>query len=339
MGATIILSLIIFGILIIFHEFGHFSVAKLIGVKVEEFSVGMGPKLIGIKKGETLYSIRALPLGGFCKMLGEDEDSKDESSLNNKSKLGRASIFVAGSLMNILLAILLLSIVFYSMGTPTTTISEVERDYPAYNAGIRAGDTILSINNQEIQEYSQIENIITDNKDANLAIIIQRNDATQNINIKPKYDEDLSRYRIGIRPSSESSIIGSITTSIEQSVFLTKSIMEVLGRLVTGRASTDNLVGPVGVVAIVNETAKNGLLPIILLAAQISLNLGIFNLLPIPALDGSRLMFLAIEAIRGKPINPEKEGLFHFVGFVLLMILAVFIGYKDVLRFTNFFNN
>jgi regulator of sigma E protease len=334
---TIILSLIIFGILIIFHEFGHFSVAKLIGVKVEEFSVGMGPKLFGIKKGDTLYSIRALPLGGFCKMLGEDEDSKDERSLNNKTKLGRAAVFIAGSFMNIVLAIILLSIVFFSMGTPTTTILEVESDYPAYNEGIRSGDKILSINDQEIKEYSQIENIITNNKDAILAIVIERNNTTKNINITPKYDKDLDRYRIGIRPASKRSILGSITTSIEQSIFLTRSIIEVLGQLITGRANTDSLVGPVGVVAIVSETAKNGILPVILLAAQISLNLGIFNLLPIPALDGSRLMFLAVETIRGKPINPEKEGLFHFVGFVLLMILAVFIGYRDVIRFTNFF--
>lgn len=335
--STIILSLVIFGVLIIFHELGHFSVAKLIGVKVEEFSVGMGPKLFGFEKGETIYSIRALPLGGFCKMLGEDEDSKDKRSLNNKTKLGRAAVFVAGSLMNIILAIILLSIVFYSIGTPTTTISEVEKDYPAYKAGIRSGDKILTINNKEILKYSQIENIIENNKDASLDITVQRNETTQSVHINPKYDKDLDRYRIGIRPNSKKSIIGSINTAIEQSVFLTKSIMEVLGQLITGKANTDSLVGPVGVIAMVNETAKNGFLPIILLAAQISLNLGIFNLLPIPALDGSRLMFLAIEAIRGKPINPEKEGLFHFVGFILLMLLAVFIGYKDIIRFTNFF--
>lgn len=334
---TIILSLIIFGVLIIVHELGHFTVAKLIGVKVEEFSVGMGPKLIGIQKGETLYSIRALPLGGFCKMLGEDEDSNDKKSLNNKSKLGRAAVFFAGSFMNIILAILLLSIVFYSIGTPTTTISEVEKNYPAYKAGIKAGDTILTMNGQEIIQYKQIESSISNSQDGTLDITIQRNKTKQHFSISPKYDESLDRYRIGISPSSKKSIIASITTSIEQSVFLTKNIIEVLGQLITGKSSTDSLMGPVGVIAIVNETAKNGLLPIMLLAAQISLNLGIFNLLPIPALDGSRLLFLGIEAIRGKPVDPEKEGMFHFVGFVLLMLLAIFIGYKDIIRFTNFF--
>ena len=337
--ATIILSLIIFGILVIFHEFGHFSVAKLIGVKVEEFSVGMGPNLFSIKKGETLYSIRALPLGGFCKMLGEDEDSKDQKSLSNKSILGRAAVFIAGSLMNILLAIILLSIVLFTMGTPSTTIAEVESDYPAYIGGIRAGDKIISINNQDIKEYKQIEAIITKNGANNLEITIQRNEDIKNISIKPKYDENLERYRIGIKPASEKSLVGSITNSFKEIIYLTKSIMVLLGQLVTGRVNMGSLdlVGPIGVVAIVNETAKNGLLPVILLAAQISLNLGIFNLLPIPALDGSRLLFLVFEGIRGKPINPEKEGLFHFVGFVLLMVLAVFIGYRDIVRFRNFF--
>lgn len=336
---TIILSIIIFGVLVIFHEFGHFSIAKLIGVKVEEFAVGMGPKIFGIKKGETLYSLRALPLGGFCKMLGEDEESKDEKSLSNKSILGRGAVFIAGSLMNILLAIILLSIVFFSMGTPSTSIAEVEKDYPAYSGGIRPGDKIININDQNIKEYSQIETIITENESKDLEIIIERDEETKTITITPKYDENLNRYRIGIRPASEKSLVGSIINSIKEIFYLTKSIMTLLGQLVTGRinAGSLELVGPIGVVAIVNQTAKNGILPVILLAAQISLNLGIFNLLPIPALDGSRLLFLAFEGIRGKPVNPEKEGLFHFVGFVLLMILAVFIGYKDIIRFKNFF--
>ncbi|HHT50414.1 MAG TPA: RIP metalloprotease RseP [Eubacteriaceae bacterium] len=336
---TIILSIIIFGVLVIFHEFGHFSIAKLIGVKVEEFAVGMGPKIFGIKKGETLYSLRALPLGGFCKMLGEDEESKDEKSLSNKSILGRGAVFIAGSLMNILLAIILLSIVFFSMGTPSTSIAEVEKDYPAYSGGIRPGDKIININDQNIKEYSQIETIITENESKDLEITIERDEETKTITITPKYDENLNRYRIGIRPASEKSLVGSIINSIKEIFYLTKSIMTLLGQLVTGRinAGSLELVGPIGVVAIVNQTAKNGILPVILLAAQISLNLGIFNLLPIPALDGSRLLFLAFEGIRGKPVNPEKEGLFHFVGFVLLMILAVFIGYKDIIRFKNFF--
>lgn len=336
---TIILSIIIFGVLVIFHEFGHFSIAKLIGVKVEEFAVGMGPKIFGIKKGETLYSLRALPLGGFCKMLGEDEESKDEKSLSNKSILGRGAVFIAGSLMNILLAIILLSIVFFSMGTPSTSIAEVEKDYPAYSGGIRPGDKIININDQNIKEYSQIETIITENESKDLEITIERDEETKTITITPKYDENLNRYRIGIRPASEKSLVDSIINSIKEIFYLTKSIMTLLGQLVTGRinAGSLELVGPIGVVAIVNQTAKNGILPVILLAAQISLNLGIFNLLPIPALDGSRLLFLAFEGIRGKPVNPEKEGLFHFVGFVLLMILAVFIGYKDIIRFKNFF--
>jgi len=335
--STIIISLIIFGILVIFHELGHFSAAKLFGVKVEEFAVGMGPKILGGKKGETIYSLRLIPMGGFCKMLGEDENNTDERSLNNKGVLERGAIFIAGSFMNIVLAILLFAIVFYTIGTPTTEIAEVEEDYPAYVSGLRPGDRIITINDEEISDYGQIESIITKNGENALSIGYERDGVIGQLKIQPKYDETLGRYRIGIRPSSERSFVFSISASVEQSIFITKSILEILGRLFTGRGDVNNLVGPVGIIAIVGETARNGLLPILLLAGQISLNLGIFNLLPIPALDGSRLMFLAIEAIRGKPINPEKEGLFHFVGFVLLILLAVFIGYRDVIRFTNFF--
>ncbi|MCR1898113.1 RIP metalloprotease RseP [Irregularibacter muris] len=335
--STIIFSLIIFGILVIFHEFGHYSVAKLIGVKVEEFAVGMGPKIFGFKKGETVYSLRALPLGGFCKMLGEDEDSHDVKSLSNQSKLGRAAVFAAGSFMNIILAIILLTIVFYSVGTPTTTIKEVDKEYPAYEAGLRPGDQIVEINGQSIKNYTQIENIITTNKDGQLNVIVNRNSTLEELNIHPKFDKDLARYRIGIVPRSESSIMNAVTSSIHQIIFLTGTMLNYLGQLIIGKGDTSGLVGPVGVVAIVNEAAKSGLLPVIHLAAMISLNLAVFNLLPIPALDGSRLFFLAIEGIRGKPVKPEKEGMFHFVGFVLLMILAVFIGYRDITRFTNLF--
>lgn len=330
---TIIIALLIFGVLVIVHEFGHFSIAKLIGVKVEEFAVGMGPKIFGFQRGETLYTLRALPLGGFCSMLGEDEESNDEKSLNNKSKWGRAAVFAAGSIMNIILAILLLAIVLYFIGTPITTIAEVEKDYPAYQAGIRSGDKILSLNDQEIEKYSQIQNIITNNEDKPLKVIVERDNQIQQLDLVPKYDQDLERYRVGISPEYEKSIITAMIFSVEESVLLVKAILEVLGQLITGKANLDNFTGPVGVIAIVNETAKVGILPVILLASQISLNLGIFNLLPIPALDGSRLLFLAIEAIRGKPLAPEKEGVFHFAGLIVLMIFAVFIGYRDIIRF------
>ena len=331
--STIIIVLLIFGLLVIVHEFGHFSVAKLIGVKVEEFAVGMGPKIAGFQKGETLYTLRVLPLGGFCSMLGEDQESDDKRSLNNKSKLGRAAVFAAGSIMNIILAIVLLSITLYFIGTPTTTIAKVEKGYPAYQAGIRSGDKIISMNDKKIENYDEIQKMITNSKNESLKITIQRKDQIKNTAISPKYDEKLNRYRIGISPSYQRSIIGAVISSFEQSIFLTKSILKILGQLLAGKGNLDSLTGPVGVIAIVNETAKVGILPVVLLAAQISLNLGIFNLLPIPALDGSRLMFLMIEVLRGKPLPPEKEGVFHFMGLMVLMVFAIFVAYRDVIRF------
>lgn len=334
---TAIISILIFGVSVIFHEFGHFSVAKFIGVKVEEFAIGMGPKLFGFKRGETVYSLRILPLGGFCKMLGEDEDSEDTRSLNNQSKLARVMILGAGSFMNIILAILLLVFVFYSIGTATTTIKEVDEKYPAYQNGIRAEDKIVKINDTKIEKYDQIESIITKNEKNELSITIDRKGDLKEISLQPKFDENLERYRIGIVPKTQSSILYALETSAKQTLQISKMILSYLGQLIIGKGDTESLVGPIGIVSIVNETAKNGLLPVIHLGAMISLNLAIFNLLPIPALDGSRLMFIGIEAIRGKPINPEKEGVFHFIGFVLLMMLAVFIGYRDIIRFTNIF--
>ncbi|MPW25841.1 RIP metalloprotease RseP [Alkalibaculum sp. M08DMB] len=330
--STIIIAVLIFGFLIVIHELGHFISAKLSKVRVEEFAIGMGPKIFGYQGKETLYTLRLIPMGGFCKMLGEDENNYTEGSFNSKGKLNRIIILAAGSIMNILGCIILLSTIFIIIGIPTTTITSLEENYPAYEAGIEQGDTIVAINDNEIKSWEDISQIIDSNEVGIYNLNVLRNNENLNFQVSSQLDEGLNQYRIGITPEREKNIFSAVYSGLEQTVLYTKLIFTSLIQLVSGGASTDDLMGPIGVVSMVGETVKYGITAILNLAAVISLNLAIFNLLPIPALDGSRIVFVIIEWIKGSPISQEKEGMVHFVGFAALLVLAVFIAYKDILR-------
>lgn len=331
---TIVIALLVFGILVIFHEFGHFSVAKLSGIKVHEFAIGMGPKILKLKDKETDYTIRLFPIGGFVRMEGEDEASTDKGSFSAKPLLTRMLVIVAGPLMNFVLAILLFVVIFYSIGFATTTISELTPGYPAEQAGLKPGDKIIAINNAQIDTWDELSNNISGrDADESLKITVLRDNKEKDLNIKPVFDEETNRAVIGISPAYEKSFIKSFTVSIDRVVFVTKQMFEFFGQLFGGKASAEDVVGPVGIIHLVGEAAKTNIYNVISLAALISINLGMVNLLPIPALDGGRLIFLIIEGIIGKPIDPEKEGFIHFTGFVLLLGLMIFIIYKDIIRF------
>ncbi len=330
---TILIALFVFGILVVFHEFGHFSIAKLVGIKVHEFSVGMGPRIFKISGKETEYSIRILPLGGFVKMEGEDETSTDERSFNNKPVWARFLVVAAGSIMNFVLAILLFIIIFYSIGFPTTTVRETAPGFPAEKAGILPGDKITAIDGIQIHNWDKIVETINNKKDKEMEIIILRNDEQKKIRVSPIINEDTKQVLIGISPTTKKSFFQSIKISFDRMLFVIRGMFSFFAQIFEGKASTDDVVGPVGIIHLVGEAAKFGIYNVMSLAALISVNLGMINLLPIPALDGARLVFLAIEGIIGKPIDPEKEGFVHFVGFVLLMGLMLFIVYKDIIRF------
>jgi regulator of sigma E protease len=330
---TILIALFVFGILVVFHEFGHFSIAKLVGIKVHEFSVGMGPRIFKISGKETEYSIRILPLGGFVKMEGEDEASTDERSFNNKPVWARFLVVAAGSIMNFVLAILLFIIIFYSIGFPTTIVKETAPGFPAEKAGILPGDKITAIDGMQIHNWDKIVETINDKKDKEMEIIILRNDEQKKIHVRPIINEDTKQVLIGISPTTKKSFFQSIKISFDRMLFVIRGMFGFFAQIFEGKASTDDVVGPVGIIHLVGEAAKFGIYNVMSLAALISVNLGMINLLPIPALDGARLVFLAIEGIIGKPIDPEKEGFVHFVGFVLLMGLMLFIVYKDIIRF------
>ncbi|MGI6144202.1 MAG: RIP metalloprotease RseP [Peptococcia bacterium] len=341
---TFIVSLIVFGIIIFVHEFGHFILAKLSGIRVEEFSLGMGPQIVGHKRGETLYSIRALPLGGFCKMTGEmgdDQDAPpDPKSFNEKSLLSRMSVIVSGSLMNFLLGALIFALMFSIIGMPkdyTNHIGQVMADSVAEKAGIKANDEIISINGQRLNSWSEITGVIHNSSEKQLEIELKRDNKTIFVTVTPQYDPEREVGIIGITPRDviweRINILSGIAKGFTQTYLLTVEMIRQLGLLITGQVSSDGVAGPVGIIQLIGESARFGWINVANLTALISINLGLINLLPIPALDGGRLLFLIIEAIRGgRKVEPEKENLVHFIGFALLMGLMVFITYKDIIR-------
>lgn len=332
---TAIAAIFVFLLVVFIHEFGHFAVAKMVGIKVNEFAVGMGPKLLQKKKGDTLYTLRLLPVGGYVKMEGEDEVSDDPRGFSKVSPLARMAVVVAGAFMNFVLAIIVLSIVAFNTGTPTTTIEETTVNSPAQMSGIRSGDTIISINGIKTNSWNDISETINATKpNVEMRIVLERNSKTETITVLPTTDE--GRTIIGIIPRYRKSFLLAIKGGFENTFLFVKLMFNFLGMLFQGKVSTNDLSGPVGVINEVGNAAKLGFVNLLFLLGFINVNLGFFNLLPIPALDGSRLIFLIIELVRGKPIDPNKEGFIHMVGFVLLISLMLFVTYKDLIKINIF---
>lgn len=332
---TAISAIFVFLMVILVHEFGHFAVAKMVGIEVNEFSIGMGPKLVQSKKGETEYTIRLLPIGGYVKMEGEDENSDNPRSFNNASVFSRIGVLVAGALMNFLLAIVVLSIVSFGIGEPTTTVDKVDPNSPADISGITSGDKIVGIGDKEIESWEEVLNEIGDASEGEeLKIAIDRDGEKLTKNITPVVDD--GRAIIGIFTRNIKSPGSAIKAGFEQTGEFLMLMFDFIGMVFKGQVGTESLSGPVGIVKEVGVAANMGIYNLLFLLGFISVNLGFFNLLPLPALDGSRVAFLLVELIRGKPVAPEKEGLVHFIGFILLISLMLFVTYKDILN-TNLF--
>jgi len=334
---TAIAAIFVFLMVILFHEFGHFIAAKSVGIKVNEFSIGMGPKVFQKKKGETKYSLRLLPIGGYVSMEGEDEKSDDPRSFNKASPLARIITVSAGAIMNFILAIIVLIIVSFNVGTPTTTVEETIENSPAERAGILNGDVIKSINNIEVKDWNSIVNTISNSSpDEEITISIIRDGENITISMIPTLSEEDNRVIIGIIPKYERSISAAIAGGFKETGQMFQVMFDFIRMLFKGQVSTKDLSGPVGVIYTIGEAAKYGIINLLYLLGFISVNLGVFNLFPLPALDGSRIVFILIELIRGKPISPEKEGYVHFIGFILLMLLMAVVTYTDINRFNIF---
>ncbi len=330
---NILMVVIAFSILVIIHELGHFTLAKLNGVKVEEFAIGMGPKLFGISGKETLYSFRAIPIGGYVRMLGEEEESSDERSFSNKSPAQRLSIVAAGPIMNFILAIVLFAAVSSLSGYLIPVVSKVIPQSPAMEAGIQSGDKILEVNDSKISTWDDFISQVAMTKGAPLKIIIQRNEEKKIIALTPVKDKETNTYMVGVASTvvEKPSIVQSIQYGIQKTGSTIKQTILSFGMIFKGKASKDDIGGPVTILRITWAVSKAGLINLVAFSAFISVQLGIFNLLPFPALDGFWIFVSLYQIITRKNVDKDKIGMINTIGFALLLLLMIVITIKDVL--------
>jgi len=339
---SIVIAILMFGFMIIIHELGHFVFAKRSGIVVEEFAVGMGPKIVGKTIKGTLFSIRAVPFGGFCKMLGEDETVDEKGSFSSQSVWARIKVTIGGPLFNILLAFVCVVIYISISGTGTTIVDQVVEDSPAYEAGVLPGDQIVKLGNHSIVAYSEISLYLQEYGSETIDLVVKRDGKKQVLKVTPAYSSEGDRYFIGItsKAVNNKNPIEVLKYGIIEIIFTVKLVYYSLGMLISGSISPSEIAGPVGIVNIVSTTytasIEYGVLSTISVMLYfmtlLSANLAVMNLLPIPALDGGRLVFLTVEAIRKKPMNQEREAMIHFIGFVLLMGLMVLVLYNDIAK-------
>lgn len=337
----ILIAFFIFGIIIIFHELGHFLLAKKNGIRVEEFCLGLGPTIIGKQIGETFYSLKLLPFGGACMMTGEDEESKDDRAFGNKSVLARMSVVFAGPFFNFLMAFLLAIVLISFSGSDVPLLTAVEDRSPAYEAGLKKGDEITRIDDQRVHNFREISYyLMLEGGKTPFSLEYKRNGKTYDTVVTPVFDEKTSSYRIGIQSAGYVKLTPLKT--IQYSFYEVRCQIKVtvisLKQLVLGRFGLNDISGPVGIVSMIGDTysqAQNyGWLIVfqsmLSLTILLSANLGVMNLLPIPALDGGRLVFLLIEGIRGKAMDQEREGKIHYVGLMLLLAVMLIVMLKDI---------
>lgn len=344
---TIILFLLIFGLIVISHEFGHFLLAKKNGIRVNEFAVGMGPTLFHYTKNETRYSLKLLPIGGACVFDGDesvyDGAPPEEGTFLAASVWARISSVLAGPIFNFLLAFVMALIVVAFDGSDRPVVQDVMAEGAAQAAGMQAGDLITEINGEKIHLYRQVSLISALSKGETLSIEYERDGIRNNVTVTPVYDSQSGRYYIGFMGSGEyfkGNALQVFQYSFYEIEYWVSSTFKSLGMLFTGQVTKDDVAGPVGIAQIVGDTYQQTkeygvsivVLSMMRIAILLSVNLGIMNLLPLPALDGGRLVFLLIEAVRGKPVPPDKEGIVHLVGMAALMLLMVFVLFNDISR-------
>lgn len=344
--ATLILFIVIFGAVVIAHEFGHFLLAKANGIHVVEFSVGMGPNIVSFQKGDTKYSLKLFPIGGACMFEGEDglqtkEDEAGEGSFLKASVWARISTVLAGPVFNFILAFVA-ALIMVNMVTnlrdPVAT--DVTEGGAAVEAGMQPGDRIISLDGEKVYLYEEILLFTYTYSGGEVTVEYERDGEIYSTKLTPKYDESTGRYMLGIINGDfvEPKGIDSVKYAWYEIRYCVKNVTKSLGMLVTGRLGRQDVAGPVGMAATVGtiyeETKEYGWQTVFVnmlnITMLLSVNLGIFNLLPIPALDGGRLVFLLIEVVRGKPVSPEKEGMVHFIGLMFFMVLMVLIFFNDI---------
>lgn len=344
----ILLAILLLGILIMVHEWGHFIAARLTGIAVKEFSIGFGPKLfqrVGKKHG-TLFTVRPIPMGGYCMFYGDTDDDPDGKmkddprNYNNAAVWKRMLTVVSGPLMNFVLAFVVAVALLAGYGLMATQpfVDSLESGMPAYEAGLREGDVFVSVGDTDLsgKSVSDVANAISAHgADQTVSVTVLRDGKEQSFAMTPVYDDQTQTYRIGISIKGYTKLPASmiLPQAWETCGYASRVILDSLGKLVTTGEGVDQTAGPIGVVQLVaEETRKGGLEVFLNLMVVISINLGLINLFPIPGLDGSRLVFMLIEAIRRKPVSQRVEAGIHMAGYVLLLGIMVFFTFQDITR-------
>ncbi|MDO4938658.1 MAG: M50 family metallopeptidase [Lachnospiraceae bacterium] len=344
----ILAALIIFGIIILVHEFGHFIAAKACGVCVLEFSLGMGPRLFTIHGKETDYSLKLLPLGGSCQMKGEMDDDPEEApdpdSFQNKAPWQRFLIIAAGPAFNFILSFIVAIILCTSIGSDLPVVDSVISGKPAEIAGILPGDRITKINSRNIKLYRELILYNSLHEGQQQEITVLRNGQKYKFSLVPEYDNQYGKYMIGISSSGNYVFPQNVFETLKYSYYeLRYNVLLALDSLIyliNGHFSPDNVMGPVGIISNISETVEEtipyGIKILLLTVADYILlfgtNVGVFNLIPFPALDGGRLLLIIIEIIIGKPVNRKVENYINFIGFALLMVFMLIISINDIGR-------
>lgn len=337
---TIIGAILIFSVIIFVHELGHFLAARIFGVTVHEFAIGMGPALWKRQGKHTTYAVRAIPMGGYCKMEGEDEDSADPGSFSRKKPLPRIVILAAGACMNLALGFLIVlglvaATAVGSGGLPSTTVENVNPESSAAEF-LQKGDRITEINGKTIHIRRDLSFELSQTNGAETTLTLDRDGEKITKTFTPMevtYEDGSTGYIVGFDIAMDAITPGGILhEAFFQTVWMVKLVFVSLEMLFTGKAGISDLSGPVGVVHAMNTVAQSGWYNFLFFAAFLAVNIGIMNLLPLPALDGGRILFVLIELIFRKPVPRDKEGWIHFVGFALLILLMLYATWNDILR-------
>lgn len=337
---SIVIALLVFSVIILFHEFGHFLLAKLNKITVVEFSLGMGPRLLSFEAGGTRYSWKLLPFGGSCMMLGEDGEEEEEGSFGSKSVWARMSVIAEGPIFNFLLAFIMALFIVGNLGYDVPVLLNVTEGMPAADAGLQAGDRIVKMNGKRIHLYREVQNYSMFHQGETVIFQYERDGELHEATVTPELTNGSYKYGIGgnINYRQKTNVLETLEYSAYEVYYWIDTTVSSLGLLFKGGVQLDDMSGPVGVVDAIGTTYQESRdegafyvwMNLLNIAILLSANLGVMNLLPIPALDGGRLIFLIVEAIRRRRVEPELEAKIHFAGLMLLMLLMVVVMFNDV---------
>lgn len=339
---TIAAAVFVFGLLVLVHEFGHFITAKMTGMRVDEFAIGFGPKLISKKHGETVYSLRVVPLGGFNDIAGMDPDNNTagDRGFCAKPVLSRMIVILAGSTMNFILPIVLFFTIFATVGmsVPSTepVIGSIIQGMSAEKAGLKEGDRVLSVDGQAVTTWKDFTDKLRQIKEGeNVSLQYKRGEAISEVTLSPTFNKQENRVLIGVQSETvyeSKTIPEAAALSIDYTKEITVYMIESIAKLFKEPEQTENLAGPIGIVQMSGQVAENGFIPLLKFAALLSINLGIVNLLPVPVLDGGHFVNLFIEAVRGKPLGSKAVAYTQRIGLALLVMLMLFATKNDLVR-------